>query len=591
METALNHQHYIDNAFLELNRNAFDAVETQCRHALLLDNRNPEALHLLGVAARRLGRPGEAIALIREAVRLAPERPEYANNLVALLNAAGYPAEAVAVGAEALCNHPDFAYLHLNLGIAYHAQEREEEAVVAFQRAAELVPLMVQAHFGLGCALEALDRAPEALTALRCTLDLAPEHAEAQNLLGRILTSQGLHAEACEAFRLAVVAAPDYAVAYNNLGSSLMKLERPQDALAALLKSLELAPESAQAHHNISVVFQEMAKIDSAIAHSRTAVALAPDNVDAHWCLSLQLLQAQLWADGWLEYEWRWKLPHHRRADGPPLWSGQPLAQDVLLIRAEQGQGDTLQFLRYVPRIRDICPHLILAIPKSLMRLTADSFQDVSVVEADDSPPLARFQISLMSLPWILGCRSDDDIPREIPYLKPRPDLVEGWKARWVRDPAPKRRIGIAWRGSATYKRDHIRSMAIEIIEPLLDIAGVKFYALHPDIKDSERPIISALGIQELSDGIGDFADTAALMETLDLVISVDTSVAHLAGALNRDVWIMLPFSCDWRWGTERPDSIWYPRLRLFRQGAPGDWSGVIAVLRHALWEWMGNAN
>lgn len=570
---------YLDAALGALHRGDLGSAEDGCRQALVLDLRNAGALHLLGVVARRQGRVGEAIALMREAVRLGPQQPEYASNLVALLSASGLTDDAVAVAAETMGRHPDFVYLPLNLGVALHALGREDEAAAAFGRAVALAPDLAPAHFGLGCALDALGRHAEAEAALRRTEALAPDHAEAQNLLGRVLTALGRHAEACEAFRRAVRSDPRHAVALNNLGSVLVKLDRTEEALDALTASLALNGESAQTHYNMSVVLQEFMRIPEAIAHVQRAISLESGHVDAHWCLALQLLQSRRWAEGWRDYEWRWQLAGHSLPPGPPPWSGQPLARQALLVRSEQGQGDTLQFLRYLEPLRRLCPDLRVMVQRSLVRLVAGNFPGLSVTAVDDPAPAADFQVPLMSLPLLLG----EEDPDPAPYLAAEAGRVDRWTRFWAGDASSPRRVGIAWRGSPTYKRDAKRSVSLEALAPLTGLSGVRFCALHPDLREEERPVMDRLGIEDVSAQISDFADTAALLRTLDLVISVDTSVVHLAGALGCPVWVMLPFSCDWRWGTDQPDSVWYQGVRLFRQDRPGDWPGVIARVAGAL--------
>jgi len=544
--------------------------------------RSGEPLHLLGISARRQNRLAEAEALLREAWRRQPEQPEIVNNLTALLCSAADHDQALNVAEAGLALHPGFAYLHANRGVALHGLGRSAEAVDAFRRALADLPQLEMALFGLASALEALKRQTEAEPVLRALLDAHPDHAEGFNLLGRTLAAQDKHAEAAAAFQHTLRLRPDHAQAWTNLASTLLKLERPEEALDAARRALELTPDNALAHNNASIICQELVRLDEAIAHSRRAVSLDPENIDAHWCLGLQLLYAGHWAEGWEEYEWRWRLPFHRMMAGPPVWSGQILGKNALLVNTEQGQGDSLQFLRYVPLLRPYCSNLIVRVQPSLKRLTTAGFPDVSVIDYEDDIPPVPFQVPLMSLPHILGCDGEDSIPRQVPYLHSDPLAAERWRQRW-RDGKSLRRIGIAWRGSPTYKRDHLRSLGLETLAPLLNLPGCRFYALHPDIRDDEQPLLEQFGIENLSTELTDFHDTAALLESLDIVIAVDTSAIHLAGALGRPAWVMLPFSCDWRWGASRTDSPWYPSLRLFRQKAARDWAPVVAEMAESL--------
>jgi len=569
-------------AYAALERNELALLEQLCRQALQAAPRSGEALHLLGIAARRQERPAEAVALMREAWRRDPSRAEIANNLTALLCAIGAHVEALEAADLGLARHPDFAFLHANRGIALHGCGRAEDAAEAFRRTLATVPDLETALFGLATTLEALNRQAEAEPVLRQLLAHHPGHVEATNLLGRVLAALDRPAEAAEAFLRTTVLAPHHGQAFTNLASMLLKLDRVEEALAAARRAVELDPASPLAHNNASIICQELVRLDEAIAYSRRSVALQPNNVDAHWCLGLQLLYAGQWAEGWQEYEWRWRLPFHRMMGGPPVWAGQILGANALLVTTEQGQGDSLQFLRYVPMLAPYCSNIILRVQNSLKRLVQASLPDVTVIDYDDPIPPVPFQVPLMSLPRLLGTNSEAAIPRPIPYLRNDPAAVLAWRER-LKDGDGVKRIGIAWRGSPTYKRDHLRSIGLEMLEPLLSQPNCRFYALHPDIREEERPILSRFNIQELSAGLSDFADTAALLENLDLVIAVDTSVVHLAGALGRPVWAMLPFSCDWRWGKTRTDSPWYPSLRLFRQKTARQWGPVIAEMTVAL--------
>ncbi|MBC7905991.1 MAG: tetratricopeptide repeat protein [Rhodospirillaceae bacterium] len=562
---------YVRDAYQALESGDLPLVETLCRAGLAVHPRNGDCFHLLGVVARRLGRGFEAMAFFREAIHRAPERAEFANNLAALLSSLGLHDEALAACDAALGLHPDFVYLHMNRGVALHALGREPDAAAAFRRATELDCGQVQAHFGLGCALEASGQWEQAEAAFRATLALSANHAEAYNLLGRVLSAQGRQDEAAQAFQQAVTANPGYAVAYNNLGSVLLKLDRAQDALVALLRSAELEPDNWQTQNNLSVVYQELAQTRAAIIHGRRAVALAPDNVDAHWCLSLQLLQDGQWQDGWTEYEWRRKLPDQNPLGDVPRWNGEPCGDRLLLISAEQGHGDTLQFLRYLPLVQQRCGNVVLRVQTALVGLVRANYA-VPVIGYDEPVPTPALTIPLMSLPLVL------DVLAPLatgPYLRPDAQLVDKWKA--LLGDRKGLRTGIAWRGSPTHKRDSFRSVGLEVLQPLLQLPGVDFVPLHPDLREDERAALERFSIPAMLPGTADFAHTAALVECLDLVISVDTSMIHLAGALGRETWLSLPFSCDWRWGSTGEDSVWYSGLRLFRQSQAGDWSAVIA--------------
>lgn len=580
---------HLEQAYAALERNDLSMAETLCRQALEASPLAGEPLHLLGIAARRRNRPAEAAALLREAWRRCPEQPEIANNLAALLCASGLYGQALEAADAGLIRHPDFAYLHANRGVALHGLNRPEEAATAFRRALSLPPQLKtareMAQFGLATSLESLGHPAQAESAARALLSGHPDHAEGLHLLGRVLAAQDKHEEAAATLRRAIdLLPPDGAVlarAWNNLATALLKQNRPDQALEAARHAVELDPGNIQALNTVAIVYQELMRLDEAIAHSRQAVALEPDNIDAHWCLGLQLLHAGQWAEGWSEYEWRWRLPFHRMMEGPPVWSGQFLGGNALLVTCEQGQGDSLQFLRYVPRLTAYSRNLILRVQTSLERLAANSLPGVRVIGYDDPIPPVPFQVPLMSLPGILGCPDADAIPHP-PYLRADPRAIEEWRQSWPGLPGT-RRIGLAWRGSPSHKRDHLRSIGLEALEPLLGRSDCRFVALHPDIRDEEKPWLEEFSIAAPLPGGADFADSAALVENLDLIISVDSAAAHLAGALDRPTWVMLPFSCDWRWGRDCDHSPWYPSLRLFRQPTAGDWWSVTGAINRAL--------
>lgn len=565
----------IDRAAEVLTQGDEDGAERIAQAVLTTDPTHAEALHILGLVRRRQNRLGEALALLREAWRRAPALPHLASNLVSALSAADHADEAVAVAEEALAPHSGFATLHLNLGVALHKLGRHAEAAQAFALAARLQPDLFAAHFYRGCALEE-DCQPQAAEApLRQAIALAPGHAEARNHLGRVLHAQDRHAEALEHFAAAAGLAPDNAAILNNLGSALLRLDRPHDARAPLERAQELSPEDAGIQANLALLHTELQDLPQAMTHSRRAIALAPDKAEYRWSHALQLLQCGQWRQGWREYEWRWQLPEHPPFTGLPAWEGQDITTATVLVLAEQGHGDTLHFLRYVPLLAARCRHVVLRVQPPLRVLAAASLPHCTVIANNDPIPRADLLVPLMSLPHRLGLDGDDP---PAPYLRVPAERLAPWAERLTALPG-RLKIGLAWRGSPTHKRDHLRSVPLDKLAALAQgMDGVTFVALHPDATAAEAATFPAGRLDvSLAAHLHDFADTAALLSHLPLVISVDSSPVHLAGALGRPCRVLVPAVPDWRWGTHGTECRWYGSVTLDRQRLGEDWSHVIA--------------
>lgn len=331
-----------------------------------------------------------------------------------------------------------------------------------------------------------------------------------------------------------------------------------------------------------------MGQIDEAIAAYRRALALNRGLAEAHNSLGLALLLQGEFLPGWDEYEWRWKMkdfPSPQRNLDQVQWTGQPLEGRTLLLHAEQGIGDTLQFIRYLPLIRRLGASIIVECPSELQRLIRPIASGHRVGVTGQPLPPFELHCPLMSLPRVFGTMLDS-IPREIPYLRADADDIQTWKDRLGED-LPSLKVGLAWAGSPNHAEDRYRSIALDRLGPLGQVPGIRFVSLqkgHAATQTNKLP--HGMQLIDISEEINDFADTAALIANLDLVIAVDTAVAHLAGAMGAPVWVLLPFAPDWRWMLDREDSPWYPTMRLFRQPLRGDWDSVIARVVRALSIW-----
>ncbi|MBP2316833.1 tetratricopeptide repeat protein [Azospirillum soli] len=413
----------------------------------------------------------------------------------------------------------------------------------------------------------------EAARICHAIVERHPRHGRSLQLLGTLAHRKERFGLAVDFFRHALAAMPHDAGIRNNLATALKDWGRLEAAEEHFRTLLAEAPGLLAGYYNYANLLQRLQHFGQAIDGYRRAVAIDPDCVEAHWNLALNLLRAGRFDEAWAEYEWRWRRPgtpvEHR---GAPLWDGGPLHGRTLLLVCEQGLGDTLQFLRYVPFPKEPGGPVILRCQAELMRLLEGHPGIDRIVATQDPLPPFDVQSSLMSLPGLFGT-TVGSIPDAVPYLRVpegRPELPEGGF-----------RVGLVWGSSPT---DPSRSCPLAALTRLGRIADLRVFSLQKGPHAGQLAETPCTGfITDLSERIGDMADTAAFLEEMDLVVTVDTSVAHLAGALGRPTWILLPHLADWRWLLDRDDSPWYPTARLFRQTAPGDWDGVAARLEEAL--------
>jgi len=517
---------------------------------LALDPRSASALVSRGVTLHALGRSDEALASYEAAIALEPGNADAHNNAGTILGALGRQAEALARYERALAERPDFPEALNNRGVALAALDRADEAVASYARACELRPAYLDARKNLAELLAKLGRNDEALAAYDAALPLAPRLAELHSNRGTVLNALNRHAEALEGYDRALALKPDFPDAINNRGITLNALNRFDEALACF----------------------------------RRAIELKPDYANAHWNLSLTLLRMGRFEEGWQEHEWRWHKPEFapHKIDLPqPLWLGkEDLAGKTILLRAEQGFGDTLQFCRYAALLEARGARVLLFVPEPLVPLLRHCFPRAVVFSRTDAFPPFDFQCPLLSLPLAFGTLAET-VPALPGYLRAPPGPARDWAGRI--GPAPGPRVGVVWSGSATHKNDVNRTIPLELFGALFSVPGVRFYSLQKELGDEEAARLAALGVASIGTGFGDFADTAGAIAALDLVVTVDTSVAHLAAAMGKPTWILLPFVSDWRWLPGQPRSAWYPSARLYWQKGIGQWEEAIGRVRRDL--------
>jgi len=459
----------------------------------------------------------------------------------------GHLAAAAALTREAVRARPDFTVAYNTLSVALRRSGLAQEAEASCREALRLDPDYAEAHNNRGAALRELGDFAGAEACCRAALRLEPDYAEARNNLGAVLAQLGRLEEAEGCWREALRLNPQYAAAHNNLGSVLASLRRPREALA----------------------------------HFARALAISPDYVGAHCNLAVAHLLLGDFENGWREDEWRWLAPVHPRRFAQPLWTGEEIGKRVLFLHNEQGFGDTIQFCRYAP-LAAAKGRVILAIPRQLGRLLSSLHGVERVIVEGDQLPDFDLHCPLLSLPRAFGTRLET-IPASVPYLAAPAGQVTAWRQRLAE--LPGLRVGLAWASNphssqtAAAAMDRRRkSMALDQFARLAGVQGVSFVSLQKgEAAGQTLAPPPGLAIRDWTTELEDFADTAALIEALDLVISVDTAVAHLAGALAKPVWLLNRFDACWRWLLDRDDSPWYPSLRQFRQSAPGDWDSVIA--------------
>lgn len=559
----------------------YDEALAQLDRTIALDG-TLAAVHVNRAAAlQALGRREEAIAGYETALALEPTNLEAWYQRGLALHALGRDQDAI-VSYDRVLQVTDDAEVHYNRGVSLQALGRREEALSAYDRALSLHPDFPAALNNRGNLLLDLGRADEAQQSLDRCVALNPAFPEAYNNLGLALTALGRHGEALASLDRALALDPAYVDAHLNRGASLLALGRPDDALDGLIQAERLAPADPKVHHNFGIVLHALNRLDEALARYRKAIDLQPGYAEARFHMSLTQLLKGDFASGWQGYEFRWAIRNAapRRLEGP-LWHGsRPVAGQRIALWCEQGLGDAIQFCRYAPLLTNLGAKVILEIPAELKSLAGTlPGVDTLVVQGE---PLPAFDVHCPLLTLPLALSTDlETIPGAVPYLSAEPGKVASWRSRIAAEGGL--RIGIVATGNLKHSNDRNRSLTLESFSPLMR-DGINLYLLQKECRPVDEDFLRANpAIRDLRPWLMDLSDTAAAIECLDLVISVDTAVAHLAGALGKPVWILLPYNPDWRWLMDRPDSPWYPTARLFRQPALGNWPVVIRDVSEAL--------
>lgn len=534
-------------------------------------------------AAHQAGDLAEAERRYRAVLDRDPSQVPALTNLGALCLQTGRIVDAVAWLDASLAVKPDQPHALGNRAGALRYLGRLDAALASCDAAVAIDAAYADGHNTRGLLLTELGRPEAALGALDRAVALNPGHPAFWNNRGVALAALARQDEAADAFDRALALAPGFADALSNRAAALRALGRLDEAQASCNRALALEPGHADAWVNQGCILRDRGRHAEAMAAFERALAVRPDHVEAAWSRALLQLATADYDAGWRGFELRWKRPElmaYASGPGAPLWLGEaPIAGRTLLLRAEQGLGDSIQMLRYVPRLAALGARVLLAVQPPLEALAAAIPDVAALVRAGDPAPPHDHQTPLMSLPLAMHTRFDT-IPWDGPYLAAPAGKAAAWAARLG---ARKRlRAGLAWSGNPRHLNDRNRSLALAALGPLL-AQDADFVSLQKDYAPADRAGLAEFGVADHAAALHDLGDTAALIAQMDLVIAVDTSVAHLAGAMGKPVWLLLPFAGDFRWGVEGETTPWYPSARLFRQAAPGAWTDTVGRAAEAL--------
>lgn len=529
-------------------------AEKICKDIYCTDPEYSPALHLLGMVAYQRGRYDVAVNLMGAAIQI----------------------------------QSDVAFYHRDMGNVFLSQNKIDESILCYRNVLRLNPNFVETYYLLSVALVKKDLLDEAMQSLVIALKLRPDYTDALYQAGFILGKQNKPDEAIACFEKLLEIEPARTEALFALGAALGSIDREDEAIDCYRKVLQIEPDHVYTLNNLGLLLKEQGEIEQAMDTYRSAIEISPDLAGPHWNLSHVLLLTGDFEAGWKEFEWRlrkddWQKANFRSCKAP-LWKGESFAGKTLFIHDEQGLGDTIQFARYLPMVKALGGDIIFETQEALIGLFKD-FPGIDRLiprSADGVLPTDMdFYVPLLSLPAIFNTTLDT-IPDTVPYLHADADKTRYWRERLK---GPEFKVGIVWAGGPKLSNDLNRSCRLSQFEPLAKIIGVRVIGIQKG-KAAEQVDDLRAGIEMVNYGpeLEDFTDTMDLIENLDLVISVDTAVAHLAGAMGKPVWILLPFSPDWRWFLKRSDTPWYPSMKICQQKNKGDWASVFDRVRKDLY-------
>jgi tetratricopeptide (TPR) repeat protein len=555
----------------------FEAALASYDRALQIRPNYPNALNSRGTVLAALKRHEDAVKSYAMALAIEPRFAAALHNRAVALRAMGRLADALADCDRALEIDPRFAATHSERGRLLAEISRLEEALQAYDRSLELDPRSKDAFYDRGLVLIKLRRFEAAIASFDKALQIDPTFVTALINRGSCLQELNRQQEALASYDAALAIEPDLAAALDNRGSVLLELNRVDEALESFDKAIARKPDLASAFYNRGTALIELRRVEEALANFDQAIARQPDFPSAIWNRGLGRLLLGRYREGWDDHEWRWKsdrMISAQREFAQPQWDGRvDILGKTILLHAEQGFGDAIMAARYVQRVVQTGSLVILEVPTDLVPLLAEIDGVAQVVARGQALPEFDCHCPLMSLPRAFDTTLET-IPADVPYLSVPETHRKKWEARLPKTRAL--RVGVNWAGNVVHPNDRNRSIEAIHMLPLLLKMDTQIFSLQRDLREGDAALLRDYPqIANLSEGRESFADTAAIVSWMDLIISIDTSIVHLAGALAKPVWILLSFAADWRWLLDRDDSPWYPTARLFRQPSRGDWASV----------------
>jgi tetratricopeptide (TPR) repeat protein len=487
--------------------------------------------------------------------------------------------QAIALGLE---NHD----VYRTLGAIYQSLEAFEKSSICEKKAITFNPEYVDGHYNIGCNHLKLGNSVKAIESFQQVVAMQPDHYEAHNNLGLAYFNEKLFKNSIDSYNNALEIKPDFPLSYLGKGNTLREIGQTEDAVGSFQKAITIDPNFTDAHNNLGNVRKDLGLYEDALKSLNTAYSLAPTNATVRKNIGIINLLMGNFKIGWEEYSWR-RFENNseltERIYSQPLWNGEDLNGKTIFVYSEQGFGDTIQFVRYLDLLKKQGGLVVLDAQHSLASLLEEMESINILLKKDELPPPFDFHVPLMELPRIYSTNATN-IPSANGYLTANKMLVEAWRTRLGQK--EEFRIGIVWAGSSTRLDDHNRSMSLEYLKPLFDVEGCTFFSLQFGERCQD---ITSAGyehtLKNLEQDIIGFMEPAAAITNMDLVISVDTAIVHLAGALGKPVWTLLQFDSDWRWMLNRNDSPWYSFMKLFRQEKRQDWKGVIERVKNELME------
>lgn len=570
-------------ALFALNR--FDEAYSDYNKAITLNNNYAEGYYNRGILHEKYGRHEEALSDYDKAIALKSNYTNAYNNRGNVLKELKKYQEALSSYEHAISLNPRHAEAHYNRGVVLKELNRYHDAVASYTNAFSLKNDYVDAYNNCGNVLITLKRFEEALTCFQKAIEINPNYAYAYNGLGNVLMELKRFDEALLSYEKAIALNSDSPDPHNGKSNALQELKRFDDAVSGYEKAISLNPDAADTYANRGLAMQGMRKFEEALFSYDKAIELNPEMADPYWNKALLKILMGEYEEGWHLYEYR----RHRSGKqdsyptyDQPLWLGQEsIADKILYIYPEQGLGDFIQFCRYVPLVENLGAKVVLKVPNALYAMIKTMGLNARIVRNDEKVEEFDFHCPIMSLPLAFKT-TVETIPNKIPYFFSDQFKKNYWE-RKLAYASNSLKVGLVWSGSKDHKKDHDRSLRLEQLAPILDLP-ITFYSLQKEVREQDKITLSKFDqIQQYHEELNDFSDTAAMVDCLDLVISVDTSVAHLAGAMGKNVWILISYLPDYRWMLDRGDTPWYPTARLFRQANVGDWESVIGNVKTSL--------